>query len=114
MAKKYQRLKKYELLILDGPVEHSASDNEEISVIDTLITATDVLSEVEDSLFIQEALSLLTPRQQEVITATVLDGLTEREAANKLGLSRTAVHSLKKKALSRLQKYFVLDKPIGK
>ncbi len=114
LAKKQRRLKEYELLILDGPVDHGVSDNEEISMIDTLVTAADVLSEAEDSLFIQEVLSLLTPRQQKVITATVLEGLTEREVASKLSLSRSAVHSLKKQALSRLQKYFVLEEPTGK
>lgn len=113
MAKKHQRFKEHELLILDGP-EHSNSDDDEISVIDTLITAADVLSEAEGSLFIQEALSLLTPRQQEVITATVLEEFTEREAASKLGLSRSVVHRLKKQALRRLQKHFVPDEPTGK
>lgn len=114
LAKKHRRLKEYELLILDSPVDYGVSDNEEISMIDTLAMAADVLSEAEDSLFIQEVLSLLTPQQQKVITATILEGLTEREVASKLGLSRSAVHSLKKHALSRLQKHFVLDKPTGK
>ncbi|MCS5697286.1 sigma-70 family RNA polymerase sigma factor [Desulfofundulus thermocisternus] len=73
----------------------------------------DTLMEVEDMAFLQEALSLLTPQQQKVITAIVLEERTEQEVAIELGMSQPAVHQMKARALKRLRKHFV-DEPTAK
>ena len=111
LAKKRRRLKEHEFLILDGPAD--VSDGK-VAMVDTIAAAVDVSGEAEGSVFVQDALSLLTPLQREVITATVLAGDTEKEAAVRLGISQQAVHRVKKRALSRLREYFVLDEPPGK
>jgi predicted DNA-binding protein (UPF0251 family) len=40
----------------------------------------------------QKALSLLTPQPQKAITAAILEGRPENEAAIRLGMSQPAVH----------------------
>lgn len=52
----------------------------------------------------------LTP----TVTATVLEGRTEQEVAKELGVSQSAVHRMKERALNRLRKYFVLDESTAK
>ncbi|TEB15575.1 RNA polymerase sigma factor SigB [Pelotomaculum sp. FP] len=113
LAKKHKRLREHELLILNDLISQDAED-EVTEMLDTIATTNDVLLEVEDSVFLQEALSLLTPQQQKVITATVLEGRPENEAAIRFGMSQPAVHQMKERALNKLKKHFVLDKPTGK
>ena len=113
LAKKHKRLREHELLILNDPISQDAED-ESTEMIDTIASSNDVFLEVEDSVFLQEALSLLTPQQQKIITATALEELPENEAAIRFGMSQPAVHQMKERALKKLKKHFVLDKPIGK
>jgi RNA polymerase sigma-B factor len=113
LAKKYRQLDERELLILDEPmVDQDLS--EKLSMLDTIAAAVDVAAEAEGSVLVQDALSLLTQLRRAVITATVLEGATEGEGAARLGMSQQAIHRVKERALSRLRKYFVLDKPVGK
>lgn len=78
-------------------------------VIDTIPAPDNTQSEAENTLFVQEALSLLTLLQKKVILATVLDGLTEKEVAERLGMSQPTIHRIKKRALKRLKKNILSD-----
>ncbi|OAT86067.1 sigma factor-like helix-turn-helix DNA-binding protein, partial [Desulfotomaculum copahuensis] len=109
--KKRRRLMEHERLILDAPA--NVSDGE-MAMVDTIAAAVDVAGEAEGSVLVQDALSSLTPLQRGVITATVLAGATEKEAAVRLGISQQAVYKVKECALKRLRKRFVLDEPTGK
>ncbi|WP_051618280.1 sigma-70 family RNA polymerase sigma factor [Desulfofundulus thermocisternus] len=113
LAKKQKRLRERELLILNDLFSQDAED-EETERLDTVAAICDTLTAVEDSLFLQEALSLLTPQQQKVIKATILEGHTEQEVAAELGMSQPAVHQMKERALKKLRKHFVLDEPTAK
>ncbi len=113
LAKKYKRVQEYELLILNDLLSQDA-ENEMTEMLDTVAATDDLLAEVEDTVFLQEALALLTPQQQKVITATVLEERTEQEVAEELGMSQPAVHQMKERALNRLRKHFVLDEPTAK
>jgi RNA polymerase sigma-B factor len=110
LAKKHKRLREHELLILNDPISQDAED-EATEMIDTIASSNDVFLEVEDSVFLQEALSLLTPQQQKIITATVLEGRPENEAAIRFGMSQPAVHQMKERALKKLRRHFIEDKP---
>jgi len=78
--------------------------------LDNIAAADDILTKVESSLFLQETLSLLTPQQQKVITATVLEGGTEQEMAKELGMSQLAIHQMKERALNRLKRQFKIKR----
>ncbi|OAT82407.1 sigma factor-like helix-turn-helix DNA-binding protein, partial [Desulfotomaculum copahuensis] len=111
LAKKRRRLMEHERLILDAPAD--VSDGE-VVMVDTIAAAVDVAGEAEGAVFIQDALSSLTLLQREIITATVLEGVTEKETAVRLGISQQAVHKVKERALKRLRKHIVLDEPTGR
>ena len=83
-------------------------------MLDAVAAITDTFAEVQDSIFVEEAFSLLTPKQQKVIRTTVLAETTEREVANEMGVSKQAVNRIKERALKRLRKKLVLDEPTGK
>ncbi len=108
LAKKHKRLRKHELLILNDPISQDAED-EVTEMIDTIASSNDVFGEVEDSVFLREALSLLTPQQQKIITATALEGRPENEAAIRFGMSQPAVHQMKERALNKLRRHFIKD-----
>lgn len=103
LAKKHRRLKERELLILDGPAIRNV-DNDGVAMIDTITAVVDTYTEAQESIFINDMLTTLTPQQRKVIIATVLKGATEREVALELGMSQPAVHQMKERALNRLKK----------
>ena len=68
-------------------------------MIDVIPAAMDVSGEAEAMVFVRESLLSLTPQEQRVMKATILDGFAEREAAKELGISQPVVHRAKKRAL---------------
>ncbi|MDR0325254.1 MAG: sigma-70 family RNA polymerase sigma factor [Oscillospiraceae bacterium] len=63
---------------------------------------------VEDRLMLEklrQCLDMLSDDERELILALYYDGLTEREYAKTLGISKTALHARKKNVLSKLRKY---------
>ncbi|MGH2330623.1 sigma-70 family RNA polymerase sigma factor [Thermoanaerobacter mathranii] len=113
LVKKNKQIQKHELLILNARLKGDDED-EETEMIDNIADTRDTFMEVENLIFLQEILSLLTPKQQKVIKATILDGYTEKEVSADLGISQSAVHHIKERALKRLKKHFATDKPIPK
>ncbi len=107
LAKKNKRLQVSELLILNDVINKNA-DDELTEMLDRVAAHDDIQAEVEDKIFLQEALALLTLQQQTVITATILEERTEQEVADELGMSQPAVHQMKERALKRLRKHYFL------
>jgi len=75
LTKKYRQMDKHELLLLNGPASQS-TDPDKLTMIDVIPAAVDVPGEAEGMVFIQEALLLLTPQEQRVVQATILDGFS--------------------------------------
>ncbi|KKM13002.1 DNA-directed RNA polymerase subunit sigma-24 [Clostridiales bacterium PH28_bin88] len=111
LAKKHKRLREHELLILNQRLRDDAAGEVVAEMIDTVAANANTFAEVEQNLFVEEMLSLLTPPQKKVIQATILDEVTEQELANEMGVSKQAVSRMRERALNRLRKYLVLDKP---
>ncbi|NLI14363.1 MAG: sigma-70 family RNA polymerase sigma factor [Peptococcaceae bacterium] len=103
LTKKYRQLDEHELLILNCPVTQSI-DGDKLTMIDVIPAAVDVPGEAEGMVFVREALLLLTPQEQRVVKATILDGFTELEASKELGISQPVVHRAKERALNKLRK----------
>ena len=83
-------------------------------MLDTIAATNDTPSEAIDAIFLQEALSLLSPQQRKVINATILEEYTEQKVAEQLGISQQVVNRLKKRALTKLRKHFINDEPNGR
>ena len=56
------------------------------------------------SILIKMALQSLSQLERKIIIMIYFDGFTERQAAEKLGLPKTRLHRLKRKALKALSK----------
>ncbi|HHW41021.1 MAG TPA: sigma-70 family RNA polymerase sigma factor [Syntrophomonadaceae bacterium] len=103
LKKKMEKIQKHELLILNDSIKNN-NEESHVEIIDTIASSINLLSEVEDMIFLQELLSLLTPLQQKVIRSIFLNGATEKEVSQELGISQPAVYRIKKRALNRLRK----------
>jgi len=105
LAKKKQNLVNHEPLTLNEPLDRNA-ENDNTSMIDIISSDSDIQTEVESSIFIQNALSMLTTRQKTIIVSTILYDITEKETANALSVSQPAVHQTKERALNKLRALF--------
>jgi len=62
-------------------------------------------------MFIEQAMaafSALSPEEQRLIQAVVMEGLTEQEFADAIGVSQVAVHKRKKRILKKLSDLMVI------
>lgn len=111
LAKKHKKLRQKELLILNEQIRNDYEDDNFGDMSDSLLAKSNTPAEAEAQIFLQEAFLLLTPLQKKIIVEIVLEGATEMEVAQRIGISHQAVSRLKERGLKRLRKHFVLDKP---
>jgi RNA polymerase sigma factor (sigma-70 family) len=104
LARKREILRQRELLILNAPAEEDGED-----MLYLLAAHSDTASEAEYHVFLETALSLLTPKQRTVIIATVIQGVPEHVLAEQLGITQQAVHRLKSRALKRLRTCLIAE-----
>lgn len=97
---------------LNGDVSYNALDTDETLGEDVFAdTKTDVEAEAINKMTVAElrkAFLLLSPDEQELITAIYIHNLTEREFAKQKGVYHNAVHKRKLRVLEKLKKF--LDK----
>jgi RNA polymerase sigma factor (sigma-70 family) len=103
IAKKRQKLKQHEVLILNKPIDDS--EGESIEMIDTIADSSNTVSKIEEKIDIEQVLSHLTFKQQKVIKMIFLQEKTEKEVAEKLRISQPAVHRIKNRALRTMKGY---------
>jgi RNA polymerase sigma factor (sigma-70 family) len=84
LSKKQKQVQANELLILNQAISADLGD-EKLEMIETIPSNDDDMEELESNTTIQYALSLLTKQQRMVIEATILDGISQKEVALKLG-----------------------------
>ncbi|ADL08376.1 sigma-70 family RNA polymerase sigma factor [Thermosediminibacter oceani] len=101
LLKKEKKLKQHEILILNDFV--NPDDSKPVEMINTISDPTDPFSEVEDKIYIQQVLSVLTLQQRKVIELIIFKGLTEKEIAKQLGISQPSVHRLKIRGLNKIK-----------
>ncbi|HHT05373.1 MAG TPA: RNA polymerase sporulation sigma factor SigK [Hydrogenispora sp.] len=100
-------------IFLQDPIGADKEGNE-LTLLDILDTGTDLVPELVESKMEEETLrkklGILSKREQKVIELRygLRDGLskTQREIAKVLGISRSYVSRIEKKALKKLFKYF--------
>ena len=73
------------------------------SVIDRFATEDAELAGTDDRIVIADAIADFTPREQEAIRMRFVDGMTQVEIAEKLGISQVQVSRLLRKALKAIQ-----------
>lgn len=87
------------------PLEGTGNnDNDDApSVLDRYATEDSALNFTDDRLIIQEALKGFSPREREVIDLRFLQGMTQIEIAEKLGISQVQVSRLLRRTLKKIQ-----------
>ena len=81
----------------------SSDDDEAPSVIDRYGVVDKDLASSDDRMVLEDAISDFSPREQEVIKMRFIDGMTQVEIADKLGISQVQVSRLLRRTLKRLQ-----------
>lgn len=85
--------------------------NDDAPLADSEIEVKERLAyDPRDSLYarldIDQALEALSKKQREVFELVIMEGLTEREAALRLGISRNSVKTYMRRIKKTLKKYF--------
>lgn len=82
----------------------SNSDSEDApSVIDRYATEDNALNFTDDRLVIEETLKGFSPREREVIELRFINGMTQIEIAERLGISQVQVSRLLRRTLKKIQ-----------
>ncbi len=81
----------------------SSEDEESPSVIDHYATEDADLAASDDRIVLEEAIQDFSPRERDVIHMRFVDGLTQVEIAEKLGVSQVQVSRLLRRTLRRIQ-----------
>lgn len=81
----------------------SSDDDEAPSVLDHYATEDRDLAASDDRIVLEEAIADFSPREQEVIRMRFVDGLTQVEIAERLGVSQVQVSRLLRRTLRRIQ-----------
>ena len=106
-AKEVRRARNQHDVKKENRIKHVSADDPNIARQLAKIAARDEgeISELE----LHEAISALDVKEQTVINALFVDGLTRQKAAEKLGLTEDAVRWGKKKGIEALKKYFEVE-----
>lgn len=81
----------------------SGDDEESPSVIDHYVTEDADLAASDDRMILEDAIADFSPREQDVIRMRFVDGLTQVEIAERLGVSQVQVSRLLRRTLRRVQ-----------
>ena len=86
------------------PLESGGTgDDEAPSVLDHYATEDSQLAISDDRMVIEQTIKDFSPREQEVIKMRFIDGLTQVEIAEKLGVSQVQVSRLLRRTLKKVQ-----------
>lgn len=81
----------------------SVDGDEAPSIIDQYITEDEALAGSDDRIVLEDAIADFSPREQEIIRMRFVEGLTQVEIAEKLGISQVQVSRLLRRTLKRIQ-----------
>ncbi len=86
------------------PLEGGTTEDEDApGIIDRFATEDADLISSDDRIVIEETLASFSPREQDAIRMRFVEGLTQVEIAEKLGISQVQVSRLLRRALKRVQ-----------
>lgn len=92
----------YQALSMDHSLE-SDSDGSSITLFDVIGHQDDGYEKINQRMLVEDALSVLTEREKQVIQYTYIDQLSQKEAGDKLDISQMHVSRLQRKAIKKLQ-----------
>lgn len=86
------------------PLESGKSeDDESAAVIDRYVTIDQDLEGSDDRMLLEQAMTDFSPRERDIVRMRFVEGLTQVEIAEKLGISQVQVSRLLRRTLSKMQ-----------
>jgi len=103
--KKYNDIKKKELLILDL-AEHNGNIENDGEIIDSTIYDNVLIEdEIIDRLMISKFKELLEAEEFNVVMLNIMQDIPQKEIAKMLNKSQSSISKIKKKALKKIKKF---------
>lgn len=104
IAKKQRNLKQHEMLILNKSIYDM--EGKSVEMIDIIADSNNNTElEIEEKINIEQVLSHLTLKQQQVIKMIFFQEMTEKGVADKLDISQPAAHKIKTRALRSMKEH---------
>ena len=91
----------------------SSDDDDAPAVIDRYATEDQALAGSDDRMVLEQAIRDFSPREKDVIRMRFVDGLTQVEIAQRLGVSQVQVSRLLRRTLKRIQEKIEPDGSAG-
>ncbi len=112
--KQYRQARRFRLLTptylyLDASSQEDGSLNHEV-LQGEFLSEEDIIARIDSDLVVEKAWNRLTPKQKTIMSLMLKNGLTQKETAEKLGVTPTAVWAQYHKALGRIRNYHMLFK----
>lgn len=78
-------------------------DDESAAVIDRYVTIDQDLEGSDDRMLLEQVMTDFSPRERDIVRMRFVEGLTQVEIAEKLGISQVQVSRLLRRTLSKMQ-----------
>lgn len=92
----------YQALSMDHSIE-SDSDGSTVTLFDIIGKEDDGYEVTDRRMIVAEAMNILSERERQIIQLTYLAQLSQKEAAERLGISQMHVSRIQRKAIQKLQ-----------
>ncbi|TPG91020.1 RNA polymerase sigma factor SigB [Brevibacillus laterosporus] len=94
--------KNYRTISTDTQIE-ADQEGGTVTLLDLIGSLEDGYSQVEESMMLTKIYKVLTGREQEIITLTYFENLSQKEVGERLGISQMHVSRLQRRALQKLR-----------
>lgn len=92
----------YNALSVDHSIE-ADKDGSTVTLLDIMGQHDDNYELTEKRMILERILPILTDREREIIQCTFIDGLSQKETGERIGLSQMHVSRLQRTAIKKLQ-----------
>jgi RNA polymerase sigma-B factor len=92
----------YHAVSVDSPIE-AGSDGSQVTLLDLVGTNDAGFDQIDRKLLLEKVFSVLTEREQEILKLTFFENLSQKQAGDKLGISKMHVSRLQRRALQKLR-----------
>lgn len=95
--------KSYQAASVDQSIEMD-SEGGKVTILDNLGVDDDGFEKVDQKMFLQGVLHVLSKREREIIYSTFIENKSQKETGESLGISQMHVSRLQRKAIEKLRK----------
>lgn len=92
----------YNALSVDHSIE-ADKDGSTVTLLDVMGQQDDNYDLAEKRMILEKVLPILSDREQEIIKSTFIEGLSQKETGEKIGLSQMHVSRLQRSAIKKLR-----------